>query len=418
MRALHVAALAASLTACGARLTAPPPIFPLKTAWSAALDGLLQSELVSDGQAVYVGTKDGRVRAVDPEKGSTLWEVTQPGRLLAGDGFVIVRGEDGSVTRLETTSGQARWRTKTEVAGTLPAARAGETVMIVGTGAAALDLASGRVLWTADDAEASAPPTASGNTLLVGEKDGTLRARAVASGQTLWTFATGGELFAPAIVDRDRVFVGTSRRAFYAVSLDKGQKLWRWKLGADVHHAAAILGDSVIFGTHESILYALSRRNGNMVWRVALPSRPQSAPLILGSAVLVACLETDLAGFDGRTGRKLGGLKVPATFATGPLVLGTRLFVGLRDKGTLAAVDFSTGRPEPSPSPSIAPSGQPTASPGAASDPAAPPPATPSGVVSSPSPAPSPTPTPTPTPRPAVKKTSILDAAPAASLHS
>ncbi len=350
----------------------------MKTAWTAVIGGVLESELASDGHAIYVGTRDGRVRAVDPDKGSTLWEVAQPGRLLAGDGFLIVRGEDGSVSRLETTSGQARWRTKTGIIGTLPAARAAESVLIVGKGAAALDMASGRVLWTADDGEASAPPTASGNTLLVGEKDGTLRARAVATGRTLWTFATGGELFAPAIVDRDRVMVGTTRRAFYAVSLDKGKKLWRWKLGADVHHPAAILGDWVIFGTHESILYALHRRNGNMVWRTALPSRPRSGPLIVGSAVIVACLETDLVGFDGRTGKTLGGLKVPATFATGPLVLGTRLFAGLRDKGTLAAVDFATGRsPEPSPSPS----------------------ATPSGLASSPSPGPSPMPTPTPTPK-------------------
>ena len=85
MRALHVAALAASLTACGARLAAPPPVFPLKNAWTATLGGLLEGELASDGQAVYVGTRDGRVRAVDPDKGSNNTETVF--NVIAGAGL-------------------------------------------------------------------------------------------------------------------------------------------------------------------------------------------------------------------------------------------------------------------------------------------------------------------------------------------
>jgi outer membrane protein assembly factor BamB len=389
-RILRAALLAIPLWSCGgAKLLAPPPVFPLQSAWSTPLDGTIEGELATDGRFVFAALRGGVVRAVEPAAGRVVWEQRlAEGRLAAAEGAVVLRTADGTLLRLEPDSGVVRWRTPTQVKGALPAALSRDRVFVVGAGAAALDLASGEVLWRAGEGEASAPPVLAGTTLLVGEADGALRARDTASGRTLWTFATGSRLVAPPVLDGNgRVFVGTTAHRFLAVSLDKGRQLWRWRLGADVQTPAAVLGDSVIFGSHESVLYALSRRNGNLVWRQTLPSRPRSGPLLLGSAVLVACFETELTGFDGRTGKKLGTLKVASTLATAPVLVGTRLFAGLRDRGTLSAVDLATAAPEPAPAASASPSGSP--SPGAS----------PAAASPAPSPSPSPTPSPTPTPR-------------------
>ena len=328
---------------------------------------------------MFVALRGGSVRALDPERGQIVWEAAAVGgRLAASEAALVARGADGTLVRLELDSGVVRWRTPTSVTGTLPPALGGDRVFVAGKGAAALDLVSGRVLWTSDEGEASAAPVLSGHTLLVGEQDGTLRARDAFDGHTQWTFATGAPILAAPVVDeRGRVFIGTTSRRLLAVSLAAGKPLWRWRVGADVQAPPAVLGGSVVFGTHESVLYALNRRNGNLVWRQTLPSRPRSGPLVVGSAVIVACFETDLVGFDGRTGKRLGGLKVASTFATAPLLVGTRLFVGLRDRGTLAAVDLATAAPEEGASPS-------------------PPP----GPGATPSPSVSPGPSPTPTPGP------------------
>lgn len=286
------------------------------------------------------------------------------GPLAASEGALVAFGPDGTLARLEPDSGVVRWRAPTSVTGALAPAIGADRVFVVGKGAAALDLISGRVLWISDEGLASAPPVLSGRTLLVGERDGTLRARDAADGHTQWSFPTGAPILAaPGVDERGRVFVGTTSRRFVAVSLAAGKPLWRWRVGADVQAPPALLGGSVVFGTHESVLYALNRRNGNLVWRQTLPSRPRSGPLVVGSAVIVACFETDLVGFDGRTGKRLGGLKVASTFATAPLLVGTRLFVGLRDRGTLAAVDLATAVAEASPSPSPSPEASATPSP-------------------------------------------------------
>lgn len=294
-----------------------------------------------------------------------MWEAAPvSGLLAASESALLAFAADGSLVRLEPDSGVVRWRSPTSVTGGLAPALAGGRVFVVGKGAAALDLISGRVLWTSDEGEASAQPVLSGPTLLVGERDGTLRARDAMDGHTRWSFPTGAAILAaPAVDERGRVFLGTTSRRFLAVSLATGKQLWRWRVGADVQAPPALLGGSVVFGTHESVLYALNRRNGNLVWRQTLPSRPRSGPLVVGSALIVACFETDLVGFDGRTGKRLGGLTVASTFATAPLLVGTRFFIGLRDRGTVAAVDLATAITEASPSPSPSPLASPTPSP-------------------------------------------------------
>jgi outer membrane protein assembly factor BamB len=393
-RVIRVLLLATPLVSCGGtRLQPPPPVFPLNSAWSTSLSGLIEGELATDGRFIYASTRGGSVHALDPEQGALVWRSEgAAGLLAAGEGAVVARDADGTVVRLEAESGVVRWRTETGVAGALAPALDARRVFVAGKGAAALDLVSGKPQWTDAEGEASAAPTLVGETLLVGEQDGALRAREAATGKTRWSFATGAPLLAPPAADASgRLFLGTTARQFLAVSLDEGKRLWRWRVGADVPAPAAVLGKSVVFGSHESVLYALDRRNGNLVWRQTLPSRPRSGPLLIGSAVVVACFETDLVGFDGRDGKRLGGLKVASTFATAPVLIGTRLFVGLRDRGTVVAVDVTMVAPVPTPSPFASPSVSP--SPGGSPSPGASPSAPPT-------PSPSPTPTPTPTPRP------------------
>ena len=180
---------------------------------------------------------------MDPERGQIVWEAAPVrGLLAASESALVAMGADGTLVRLEPDSGVVRWRTPTSVTGALAPALGGDRVFVVGKGAAALDLISGRVLWTSDEGEASAPPVLSGKALLVGERDGTLRARDAMDGHTQWSFPTGAPILAaPALDGRGRVFVGTTSRRFLAVSFAAGKQLWRWRVGADVQAPPALL---------------------------------------------------------------------------------------------------------------------------------------------------------------------------------
>ena len=303
------------------------------------LDEALEGPLVTDDLRIYGATHDGTVVALDRRTGLRAWQVGErPGVLSFGAGTLVVREPHGAVWGIDPASGAPRWKSDSEVAGTLPATVSGDRVLVAGEGLVALDVLTGRKVWAVADApNASAAPVVSGPWILVGEADGTLRCRDAATGKSLWTVATGGRVIAAPIVDdRQRIFIGTTGRRILALGFEKGHTHWRWRTGADVQVPAAVFGDKVLVASHEDVLYAFKRESGDLVWRAALPSRPLAGPLVLGKSVLVACHENEVVGFDGRSGARLGALRAPAEIRTPPLLIEGLLYVGLRDRSVVA----------------------------------------------------------------------------------
>lgn len=359
------------LAACAGRgkVAPPAPVFPLASVWTAPLGAAIEGELATDGERLFVALRDGRLLAFDPLTGAPLWEVPQrAGRIAAAPGSLVLGQADGTVWSLDPATGSARWRVAAGITGSPGPVLAGDLVLWAGQGVAALERASGKLVWLAGDgAETSALPVRDGDRVLIGERDGTLRCRSARDGRTLWARPLGGPVLAsPVVDDKGRALLGTTARAFLALKVrDEGKRDWRWRLGADVQTPAAVLGQRVFVATFESVLYALNRGSGHVEWRTPLPSRPRSGPLLAGSAVLVACHETEIVGYDVRTGKRLGAITVPASFATSPVLLGRRLYVGLRDRGAIAALEFPNPAASPSPSASPAPGTTPAPAPGA-----------------------------------------------------
>jgi outer membrane protein assembly factor BamB len=249
-----------------------------------------------------------------------------------------IREAGGTVRAMGPEDGKARWTAESGVTGNLPPVFGSERIVVAGGGIAVLEAASGRVVWSAMDARAVTPPALTASSVVVGEADGSLRARDLASGKVLWSFATARPLQAAPVVDEaGRILVGTTDRRFLSIDAESGDDRWTWRLGADVQHEAALFERLVLFATHEDVLYALDRNNGHLAWRQPLPSRPLSGPILFGDAVVVACHgarpgETFLIGFAARTGERQGDYKVPGEARTPPLLVEDRVYIGMRER--------------------------------------------------------------------------------------
>jgi outer membrane protein assembly factor BamB len=325
---------------CAGKRAAPRlPLLPLAPTWKTLLGDFVTSPLAADDRRIYVATRDGAVRALEQATGAVVWKAEGlPGRLSAAPGVLLARGEDGTLWSLHPRTGALRWKAETGVAGTLPALVDGDRALVAGRGLAAVDLASGSVLWRdASGADTTAPPAATGSRLLAGEADGTLRCRDRATGSSLWVLRTSGALLAPPLVDegRRRLYLGTSDKRILEVSLDEGKSGWAWRVGADIGHAGLLLPEQVLFASFDAVLYSL-RRGGNLAWRRALPSRPLAAPQLVGSHVLVACLEDELVAFASETGAEAGALRTSAEIRTPPILAGGFVVLGLRDRSVIA----------------------------------------------------------------------------------
>ncbi len=348
------------LTGCGGNVPAPkPPLLPLAPAWKTLLGDFVVPPLAADSRRLYVATRDGALRALEPPTGAVTWKAEGvPGRVSAADGSVLVRGEDGTLWCLQPRTGAVRWQAPTGVAGTLPAVFDQDLAFVAGRGLAAVELSSGRVLWTdRSGAETTAPPVAAGSRLLTGDAEGLLRCRDRATGLTLWTLRTGGALLAPPLVDpgRRRLYLGTTDKRILEVSLEKGKPGWAWRVGADVGNAGLLLPDRVLFASFDAVVYAL-HRGGNLAWRGSLPSRPLSAPLVAERYLLLACLENELVALDPDTGARAGALRTTAEIRTPPVLAGGYVVLGLRDRSVIAYALPGTASPsEAPPEPPAAP---------------------------------------------------------------
>jgi outer membrane protein assembly factor BamB len=343
---------AALSAACGLKLAIPPAVFPVSSTWKTGVGGLIDPPLATDGERLFVATRDGAVFGLGLADGKQRWRVRGRGRVSAAPGVLVLREEGGGIRRLDPSSGAELWRRETGVEGSLPAVIEGEQLFVAGTGLAALSLDTGEKLWANSD-RMSAAPVASGGWLVTGEEDGAIRGRERSTGAAGWTFPTGGPVRAQAFVDRDHVLVGTTDGRLVALRLAKGTKRWRWKIGADVLEPARVLGPAALFVSYDNILYSVGRGNGHLLWRGILPSRPISGPQLSGTAVLVACQETEILAFDGRDGHRLGAFQTPAEIRTPPILVRDRLYVGLRDRSVVAlaltATPLSPAAPTPAP---------------------------------------------------------------------
>jgi len=380
---LHLAASSLLLAAAcaGARPPVRPPLLPLSPAWKTLVGDFVQPPLAADSRRIYVATRDGVVRALDPATGEIAWKAPgAPGVLAAADGFVLARAEDGTLRSLHPRTGAVRWTADTGLPGAVPPVFDGERVFVAGPGLACLELATGRVLWTErSGSEITAPPVIAGGRVFTGEKDGALRSRDRANGVPSWSVATGGPLLAPPLVDpkRKRLYVGTTGKRILEVSLDDGDTGWRWAVGADVVDHGLLVPGRVLFASYDAVLYAL-RPGGNLDWRAPLPSRPISGPLLMNGYVVIACLENEIVAVAPETGRRAGTFRTPAEIRTPPLFVGGRVVVGLRDRSVVGYVPAGVAV-EPAAEPP-APPAPPTPSPGPgapAAAPAAPPPVEP-----------------------------------------
>ena len=245
-----------------------------KTLWAFSLGASESSPLVV-GPTVYVGSRDGRLYALDARTGRERWSFQTPGDIKGGaafaDGTVYVGSYDGRVYAIGARSGGLRWVASVGApVYATPAIGAGR--LIVGTLAGtvyALDLSDGRTSWTRRTGSYVYSSAAiAGGTAFVGSYDGHLYALRLADGSIRWVFGTGSPVSGtPTVVDGvvyfSRCLACWAGRSFhlpprtYAVDAAGGRVLWTFP---DGEYTPVVTDGRRAFLDGYTRLYALSPR--------------------------------------------------------------------------------------------------------------------------------------------------------------
>jgi outer membrane protein assembly factor BamB len=371
---------------------------PLEARWARSVGGHLRggSPVLSGGR-LFVSVVDpgdgarGGVVALDAITGEPLWE-TRLGRSVhnapaaAGD-LVVAATEDGVVHALAVDTGVERWGVNLSAG--LPGIGASLTasptiadgVVYIGVvgNFAAIDLATGTLLWQLDPApgahvDATDSSVAVEEGVVVGMFGyGAARGLAgfdAATGERLWELS--GELsvagaISPVVAD-GRVYAGNGASDLYAADLTTGDVVWQVKLSDGggawsylLGATPAVSGGRLFVPTHAEWLFALSKDSGSALWAIGAdesvlhPVHYQStvrsfasSPVVTGNVLWAGGADGRLRAVDIPSGELIWSVDLGSPVLSGPVPASPYLYIGTWD-GTMRALATKGELPPPAP---------------------------------------------------------------------
>lgn len=286
------------------------PSMRVHTAWTASVGnaGTFVFSPAVTGDSVFVAAADGTIARIDATSGRSLWRINAGSPLTAGVGSdsmtVAVVGEKGQLLAFDA-NGKLRWKAQAS-SEVLSAPAVGQGMVVVRSvdnRIAAYDADSGARRWVVQRTAPSLTLRTApgilivGSTAFVGLPGGRLLALAMTNGGPKWEVSVGDprgttELEriadisgAPVLAGRDICAVAYQGRVacFDAVT---GTPHWAKDLSSDVGLG---VDERFIYAANEhGSVTALSRENGTGAWRNnKLANRHLATPVAVGRAVAV-----------------------------------------------------------------------------------------------------------------------------------
>jgi serine/threonine protein kinase/outer membrane protein assembly factor BamB len=210
--------------------------------------------LATDESAVYVSTKDGRLRSINRADGTVRWTVRTEADLLterrptgaAAKGRLVVATRPGMVVTVDTANGRPVWDIADQASADLSLIQPtvlGDTVFLNGASLTARNLADGMELWgksemVDDKLQPSGPPLVHEDTVYTSQGPYVLGYRA-SDGTEVWRSPESYFLHSPVAVQGDTVCAINSRPTgaegaeARAMSRSTGKHAWTRSLAAN-----------------------------------------------------------------------------------------------------------------------------------------------------------------------------------------
>jgi outer membrane protein assembly factor BamB len=370
---------------------------PLRTLWATNVGGYIRGgSPVLAGNRLFVSVVDlgdgssGGLIALDATTGATLWRHVagvSVNNSAAVDGDTVVIGlGDGRVQALDAATGAQLWEVNiadglAEGSSNLYAAPViADGVAYVGVvqNLAAIEVATGKVLWQVDPSSSQYVLDTTYSTLAV--KDGVIvglfgrgyegmQAFDAGTGAKIWTapaaLSTATQA-APVIVG-DNIYTGSSATDVYQLDLMTGDVAWQTKLiskgfvwGYWITGTPAWADGKLFVPTQVNEFAALDDTSGTALWTltaepsVVHPVHYQAqaqaftaSPVVTGGLAWIPGADGILRAVDPDSGIEVWALDLGAPILSGVVPAHPLLFVGTWDGTVRALVEVAPGEPTP-----------------------------------------------------------------------
>jgi len=305
---------------------------------------VISSPAVVEG-AVYVGSTDHFLYALDAVTGSVRWKFDAKSRVVSSPavagGMIYFLSYDNNLYAVSAATGKEKWHFPTggEHRFTAPHLHGVQPVA--------------EQMPDPFDCYLSSPMVWNGS-VYFGSSDGNLYAVDAANGSLRWKFRTGDVVHATPAIAGGTVYIGSWDSFFYALDAATGKEKWRFKTGEDpdVHNqvgiqsSAAVMDGIVYFGCRDSNFYALDAATGDKKWAFNNKgSWVVGSPAVKDGKVYFATSDSGMFyAVDAKTGaRAFSWESKKWPMFSSPSIAGSTLYIGT-DSGKLVAIDLAEHR--------------------------------------------------------------------------
>jgi outer membrane protein assembly factor BamB len=260
---------------------------------------------------IYTSIANGKIFALDAEKGITIWnkkirdrafnhEISNDLIVICTDrgvcainkdtqaikwyqyvgetsskpiinkNRVIASSSDGNLYAFDINSGNAQWNFKLPCSGVISDIK--NDIACIGSCniCYGINIKDGETQWEFNtEGKITAPPRIDEKSVYFGSWDGNVYALDVFTGEEKWVFNTGWGIDTTPTISDNLVFVGSNDNNFYALNKDNGELIWFYKCKSAIHSSPTVYGEFVFFGSDDGRLYALNKTNGGLEWDFA-----------------------------------------------------------------------------------------------------------------------------------------------------
>ncbi len=207
----------------------------------------------------------------------------------------------------------------------------------------AIDRASGEAKWSHTAVGGvGASPVVRGDAVVVADYGGNVYRLARADGSVAWKRALREKIVSTPATTGERLAVGTSRGNVYALSLETGRVLWKFATRGQVRGGIAHAGASFLVPSHDGRLYALADDTGRKRWSVALGGPVASTPDTDGSRVVVGTSSGLIVAHALADGKRQWSFATRGAVNSAILVHQGRVYAGSSDEHVYC-LDAQTG---------------------------------------------------------------------------
>lgn len=218
-----------------------------KELWRFKASSLIRSTSAVDEYNVYFGDCSGKVFALDKTNGNLVWQFSTIGDTLDNENFgfdrkaviasptlygdkLFIGGRDGYLYALDRSTGKELWKYDYQVSWIISTVAVKNDILVTGTSDGrfvhALNVNDGKELWRfMTQATVWASPAISGNDIVViPSNDGYVYSLELKTGNELWRYKIGPQMFSSAVPVKDRIYVGNDNGFIYSLRTIKSAK--------------------------------------------------------------------------------------------------------------------------------------------------------------------------------------------------